>query len=71
MFSVLRLSWLPGGMGLGAVALGLLLAACTIWCLLTDPLTMAEAIQSRDATTLASLIAGALASAFESLLRWL
>jgi hypothetical protein len=69
MHGSMHIPWAPGGMAVAA--LSLVLAGCTIWCLLTDPLTMAAAIQSRDVTALASLIAGALTSAVEAILRWL
>lgn len=69
MHGSVHIPWAPGGMAVAA--LSLVLAACTIWCLLTDPLTMASAIQSRDVTALAQLIAGAFASAIEVILRWL
>lgn len=64
-----RVPWMPGGAAVAGLAL--VLAACTIWCLLTDPLTVASAIQSRDVTALASLIAGALTSAIQAILEWL
>lgn len=64
-----RVPWYPGSVVIAAVSA--VIAACTIWCLLTDPLTMAAAIQSRDVTALASLIVGALTSAIEAIMQWL
>ena len=46
-------------------------ATMTIWLLLTQPLTVANAVNARDLTPLAQAIAGALLDALAGLLRYL
>ena len=46
-------------------------AAMTIWLLLTQPLTVANAVNARDLTPLAHAIAGALLAALAAVVRYL
>jgi hypothetical protein len=46
-------------------------AAMTIWLLLTQPLTVANAVNARDLTPLAQAIAGALLAALTAVVRYL
>jgi hypothetical protein len=46
-------------------------AAMTIWLLLTQPLTVANAVNARDLTPLARAIAGALLAALTAVVRYL
>ena len=46
-------------------------AAMTIWLLLTQPLTVANAVDTRDLTPLAQAIAGALLAALTAVVRYL
>jgi hypothetical protein len=46
-------------------------AALTIWLLLTQPLTVANAVNARDLTPLAQAIAGALLAALTAVVRYL
>ena len=46
-------------------------AAMTIWLLLTQPLTVADAVNARDLTPLAQAIAGALLAALTAVVRYL
>jgi hypothetical protein len=47
------------------------MAAMTIWLLLTQPLTVANAVTARDLTPLVQAIAGALYTALAAVLRYL
>jgi hypothetical protein len=47
------------------------LAAMTIWLLLTQPLTVANAVNARDLTPLVQAIAGALLTALAAVIRYL
>ena len=47
------------------------MAAMTIWLLLTQPLTVANAVNARDLTPLVQAIAGALYTALATVLRYL
>ena len=47
------------------------LAAATIWLLLTEPLTVADAVNEQDLTPLVRELAGILYAALRSLLRFL
>ena len=47
------------------------MAGLTIWLLLTQPLTVANAVNARDLTPLAQAIAGALVAAFAAIIRYL
>jgi len=47
------------------------MAAMTIWLLLTQPLTVANAVNARDLTPLVQAIAGALYTALAAVLRYL
>jgi hypothetical protein len=56
----------------GVVAgVSVLLASSTIWLLLTDPVTMADAFQAGDVTPLVTEIARALSTALQGLLAYL
>lgn len=46
-------------------------AAMTIWLLLTQPLTVANAVDSRDLAPLAQAIAGAILAALTAVVRYL
>jgi len=46
-------------------------AVMTIWLLLTQPLTVANAVNARDLTPLAQAIAGALLAALTAVVRYL
>ncbi len=48
-----------------------LLAGATIWLLLTDPVTVADAVNQGDVSPLVSELANALLAAFRGLLRYL
>jgi hypothetical protein len=47
------------------------LAGATIWLLLTDPVTVADAVNEGNVTPLVRELAGALYGALRGLLRWL
>jgi hypothetical protein len=47
------------------------IAAMTIWLLLTQPLTVANAVNARDLTPLVQAIAGALLTALAAVIRYL
>jgi hypothetical protein len=47
------------------------MAAMTIWLLLTQPLTVANAVNARDLTPLLQAIAGALFTALSAVIRYL
>jgi hypothetical protein len=47
------------------------LAGATIWLLLTDPITVADAVNEGNVTPLVRELAGALYGALRGLLRWL
>ena len=47
------------------------MAAMTIWLLLTQPLTVANAVNARDLTPLVQAIAGALLTALAAVIRYL
>jgi hypothetical protein len=47
------------------------MAAMTIWLLLTQPLTVANAVNARDLTPLAQAIAGAFMAMLSTLVRYL
>jgi hypothetical protein len=47
------------------------IAAMTIWLLLTQPLTVANAVNARDLTPLVQAIAGALFTALAAVIRYL
>jgi hypothetical protein len=47
------------------------LAGATIWLLLTDPVTVADAVQDGDVSPLVRALAGALYSALRDLLKFL
>ena len=53
------------GMGTSAAA------ALTIWLLLTQPLTVANAVNDRDLTMLVQAMAGVLAGALSAVIRYL
>jgi hypothetical protein len=53
------------GMGTSAAA------ALTIWLLLTQPLTVANAVNTRDLTTIVEAMAGVLAGALATVIRYL
>ena len=56
----------------GVVAvLAATLAGATIWLLLTDPVTVADAINDGSVTPLVRELAGALYGALRGLLKWL
>ena len=56
----------------GTVAvLSAVLAAATIWLLLTDPVTVADAVESGQVSPLVRALAGVLYDAFQGLLRYL
>ncbi len=56
----------------GVTALAaVVLAGATIWLLLTDPLTVASAVQDRSLTPLVRELAQAIAEALRGLLRYL
>ncbi len=56
----------------GAVgAIAATLAGATIWLLLTDPVTVADAIQSGEVSPLVKALAGALYDAMKGLLKYL
>jgi hypothetical protein len=56
----------------GVVAvLAATLAGATIWLLLTDPVTVADAVNEGNVTPLVRELAGALYGALRGLLRWL
>jgi hypothetical protein len=47
------------------------LAAATIWLLLTDPVTVADAVNEGNVTPLVRELAGALYGALRGILKWL
>jgi hypothetical protein len=47
------------------------LSAATIWLLLTDPVTVADAVNEGNVTPLVRELAGALYGALRGLLKWL
>lgn len=53
--------------GMGAAAA----AALTIWLLVTQPLTVANAVNARDLAPLLQVMAGALAGALSAVIRYL
>ena len=61
------------GFGLAGViaALAATLAMATLWLLLTDPVTVADAVAQGDMAPLVSMLAGALATALRGLLSYL
>jgi hypothetical protein len=50
---------------------GVVLAAATIWLLVTQPLTVAQALAERDLATLVLAVAQALGNGVKLLVRWL
>jgi hypothetical protein len=52
-------------------ALSALLAGATIWLLLTDPTTIASALQQGDVSPIAGALADLLIDACRAMLRWL
>ncbi len=56
----------------GTVAvMSAVLAAATIWLLLTDPVTVADAVESGQVSPLVKALAGVLYDAFQGLLKYL
>lgn len=56
----------------GSVALlSAVLAAATIWLLLTDPVTVADAVESGQVSPLVKALAGVLYDAFHGILKYL
>ncbi|MEW5983277.1 MAG: hypothetical protein AB1806_13050 [Acidobacteriota bacterium] len=56
----------------GTVAvMSAVLAAATIWLLLTDPVTVADAVESGQVSPLVRALAGVLYDAFQGLLKYL
>ena len=52
-------------------ALAAIVAGATIWLLLTDPVTVADAIQTGEVSPLVKALAGALYDAMQGLLKYL
>jgi multidrug resistance efflux pump len=61
------------GLSLAGViaALAATLAVATVWLLLTDPVTVADAVAQGDVAPIMSMLAGAFASALRGLLSFL
>ena len=49
----------------------LVLAACTLWVVLTDPVTVATAVDTRDLTSILGLLTRAFTDAFRTVVRYL
>jgi hypothetical protein len=49
----------------------LVLAACTLWIVLTDPVTVATAVDTRDLAPIFGLLTRAFADAFRAVVRYL
>jgi hypothetical protein len=49
----------------------LMLAFCTLWVVLTDPVTVATAVDTRDLTSILGLLTRAFADAFRTVVRYL
>jgi multidrug resistance efflux pump len=69
----MSMSLARAGFGLAGViaALAATLAMATLWLLLTDPVTVADAVAQGDMAPLVSMLAGALATALRGLLSYL
>jgi multidrug resistance efflux pump len=69
----MSMSLAQAGFGLAGViaALAATLAMATLWLLLTDPVTVADAVAQGDMAPLVSMLAGALATALRGLLSYL
>ena len=69
-----RRSGLAGGLFSVVGIIGLLaavIAGATIWLLLTDPVTVAESVESGEVSPLVSSLAGSIYAALASLLKYL
>lgn len=56
----------------GAIAVAcVILAVSTIWLVLNDPVAVATAVNTRDLTSVYTLVSHALAEAFRAVLRYL
>ena len=49
----------------------LLLAACALWVVLTDPVTVATAVDAHDLTSILGLLTRAFTDAFRAVVRYL
>jgi hypothetical protein len=49
----------------------LLLAVCALWVVLTDPVTVATAVDTRDLAPILGLLTHAFADAFRAMIRYL
>jgi hypothetical protein len=49
----------------------LVLAACTVWVVLTDPVTVATAVDTQDLSSILGLLTRAVADAFRAVARYL
>jgi len=65
-----RLTWLATVCAVTALA-AVVLAAAVIWLLVTDPLTVAQALNERDLLVLATAIARTLGRAVKLVALWL
>jgi hypothetical protein len=54
-----------------AAAMAATLAAATIWLLLTDPITVADAVKDGQVTPLVRALAGVLYDAFRGILKYI
>jgi hypothetical protein len=54
-----------------AAAMAATLAAATIWLLLTDPITVADAVKDGQVTPLVRALAGVLYDAFKGILKYI
>ncbi len=52
-------------------AVCLVLAVCTLWIVLTDPVTVATAVDTRDLSSLLGLLARAVSDALRTVVRYL
>jgi hypothetical protein len=52
-------------------ALCLVLAACTVWIVLTDPVTVATAVDTRDLSSIFGLLTRAVTDALRAVVRYL
>jgi hypothetical protein len=49
----------------------LVLAACTLWVVLTDPVTVATAVDTHDLSSILGLLTRAVSDAFRAVVRYL
>lgn len=49
----------------------LVLAACTVWVVLTDPVTVATAVDTHDLSSILGLLTRAVTDAFRAVVRYL